>query len=100
MIPSTEGDRVGQELVGDRPTPDDRPERPPVRLGEVDSARLGGQQVHRVLGDLLEDGGRVERRRDLPADVGQGRHLLGSPVRLAVQPGVLDRRRRRWPRWS
>ena len=84
-------DRVGQELLGDLATADDRAERPAVGLGQVHGARVGDEQAHRVLGDPVEDGRRVERRRDLATDVGERGHLVGAAVALAEQPRVLDR---------
>ena len=42
----------------------------------------------------------VERRGDLAGDVGQGRHLVGAPPRLAVAAGRSGSRCRRWRRSS
>src|SRR6185436_14018867 len=89
--PLAERECVGLQLFCDRSTPDDRLERPAIRLDEIDGTRLTGKEVDRVLGDALEDSGRIERRGDLATDVGERRHLTGSALRLAVEPRVLDR---------
>jgi hypothetical protein len=87
-----EGQRVGLDLFGDRPAPDDRLERASVRLSEIHRARLAGKQIDRVLGYPFQHRCRVERRRDLPTHIREGRHLLGPSVGLPVEPGILDRR--------
>ena len=64
---------------------------PAVRLGEEEGGRVGRQQRLDALADPLEDRLRVERRRDLLADLGEGRHLVAAAVGLLEQAGVLDR---------
>ena len=62
-----------------------------VVLGEEHRARVAGEQGEGALGDPLQHGGRVEHRGDLGGDLGEGGHLGGLALGVAVQPGVLDR---------
>ena len=92
MIPSPVDDRVRPDRVGDRAEGDDRAERRAVRLGQED-ARSSRRRAGAAPRSAIRSSTRVEveRRRDLPADLGERRHLVGAAMRLPVEPGVLDR---------
>ena len=53
--------------------------------------RVGVQQGMNALADRSEDLARVERRRDLLADLGEDRHLVAATMGLLEEAGVLDR---------
>ena len=98
MIPSPAVIVSARSCSGDLAAADDRAERPAVRLGEEDGARARAEQAHARARRSLEDRRRIERRRDLATDVGQGRHLVGAAMRsrgTAARSGSRRRRSRR-----
>ena len=84
-------DRIGQDRIGKLPEGEDRLEGHAVGLGQVEGGRVRREERLDPFADLAQYDLNVERRRDLLPDVGKGGHLVATPVRLAVEPGVLDR---------
>jgi hypothetical protein len=86
-------DHRGLQVLGDVALRDDRAVDGHSLLaacGQEDRAGAGVQQLARVTGNSFHDGGEVERRRQVAADLGQRSAFSRAPLRFLEQARVLQ----------